>query len=1005
MTGNVTAINGSTLSAHRQESHTSNFWTLNTKYTNNPAPSKNLSALEPRTWAQQTDHQPCDSQWQSPVTTTSRVLQCRTLCHWQQHHLRQWWPFRHPMRLNIGPNDLRQTQMNLLPWETLHFRSILKLYLTSGTGIWYQAPWHDNHGMMHGWCTASRWPTAACSKWCINEWHLWQCSQLDYCNLKWLTVGRSRTCTRTCRSGSHWMIRKDLDSCQQCNFWFIAVITATCHLTNLTNWSKVYVFVTTKAWHPEHQNCWTSRCKLLPCLSVMIVTCAAKSKTASHELQNALSVSMHHIKGHQDQTPIMSADGTPQPLSWQAELNIKCDHGACMAVTGNLWQNSTEQQSPMFPAAWVHLLIRGEIVTWQTKEWLQGAATTQDCREHLCTKFEWDDNACDAVNWSSMHLALKQFQKADQWQLQKWIHDWLPLNAFLHKQKPHHCATCPTCNEMAEDHWHFLKCKHPTWHQMFATLWSTSADFCTKSKAGDDLFALPWDGIQAIWQNKAMHPQEAHAKHLHALHQSQSSVSWDQLFHGWFSQLWGTIFETAGAPTEEIDVATGGTQWIAELTMTTWQHVLLLWDSQNGDQHGHTQAEKEWKECDKLAPQMQGACSIKNQLPEAAQQQLHWTSLTELLQQLTSNPVALGSHCTTAHQSSIASCKDAKMIGHQWHQKVFQNEELAQRTTSFQQHNQVTAAKHSCMRPVWVAMCAVRQECIELAALTNWSLLSNKKDLQKATDGCIADCLLFLLHLQSSPQEACNCWQQHFHVFVIVSAKQQWQVAWKILQGQSKRAIVCGMICLSHAGTVAQLLIACLCSMQQPKLWRDFLVGLGQMSLKVILSMTETSVVAQPDDMVQSVSQWKTSAERINDTQLQWWRCIRKEKSLVTIIDIFEIAKFWWKETWTSLCTAAGANLNLPNCVSQMSKWTKTLCNAKCIACKAFSAGKVSCLWWLPGWGPLAHKVGERLPLATVHLLLVTKQKQSWWKHMKPLSWSMAQRETFVVKHAEGLAS
>ena len=503
-----------------------------------------------------------------------------------------------------------------------------------GLGFGVRYPDMTTMAWCNGWCTAVK-VTNGCMQQVMHQW---------MAPVTVLTTGllqpQMTDCGQEQDMHQDMQIRltlddwKALDSCWHCNFWFIAVITATCHLTNLTNWSKVCISVTTKAWHPEHQNCWTSRCKLLPCLSVMIVTCAAKSKTASLNCRMHCLFQLHHIKGHQDQTPIMSADGTPQPLSWQVELNIKCDHGACMAATGNLWQNSTEQQSPMFPAAWVHLLIQGKIVTWQTKEWLQGAATAQDCREHLCTKFKWDDNACDAVNWSSMHLALKWFQKANQWQLQKWIHDWLPLNAFLHKQKPHHCATCPTCNEMAEDHWHFLKCKHPTWHQIFTTLWSTSADFCTKSKAGDDLFALPWDGIQTIWQNKAMHPQEVHAKHLHELHQSQSSIGWDQLFHGWFSQLWGTIFETAGAPTEEIDVTTGGTQWIAELTMTTWQHVLLLWDSQNGDQHSHAQAKKEWKECDKLMPQMQGACSIKNQLPEAAQQQPHRTSLTELLQQL-----------------------------------------------------------------------------------------------------------------------------------------------------------------------------------------------------------------------------------------------------------------------------------------------------------------------------------------------------------------------------------
>ena len=76
-----------------------------------------------------------------------------------------------------------------------------------------------------------------------------------------------------------------------------------------------------------------------------------------------------------------------------------------------------------------------------------------------------------------------------------------------------------------------------------------------------------------------------------------------------------------------------------------------------------------------------------------------------------------------AHQSSTEGYRDAEAIGHSWHQKLLQIEELAQRAASPWQRDWTTAAKCGNLQPVWVAMCAVRQERVELAALVNWSLL------------------------------------------------------------------------------------------------------------------------------------------------------------------------------------------------------------------------------------------------------------------------------------------
>lgn len=55
-----------------------------------------------------------------------------------------------------------------------------------------------------------------------------------------------------------------------------------------------------------------------------------------------------------------------------------------------------------------------------------------------------------------------------------------------------------------------------------------------------------------------------------------------------------------------------GAQWIAEITVIIWQHVLQLWESRNGDEHGLTQEEKEKKTRQKLRSKELGLYAVKD---------------------------------------------------------------------------------------------------------------------------------------------------------------------------------------------------------------------------------------------------------------------------------------------------------------------------------------------------------------------------------------------------------
>jgi len=77
-----------------------------------------------------------------------------------------------------------------------------------------------------------------------------------------------------------------------------------------------------------------------------------------------------------------------------------------------------------------------------------------DYREYLQKKLKWTDRDCENVNWISLKLAIRKFERNDQQRLQKFLHDWLPLRASPHMSQPASDCSCPVCHQDDEDLWH-----------------------------------------------------------------------------------------------------------------------------------------------------------------------------------------------------------------------------------------------------------------------------------------------------------------------------------------------------------------------------------------------------------------------------------------------------------------------------------------------------------------------------------------------------------------------
>ncbi len=147
--------------------------------------------------------------------------------------------------------------------------------------------------------------------------------------------------------------------------------------------------------------------------------------------------------------------------------------------------------------------------------------------------------------------------------MHKHLHDWLPLNDFLFKQKQTHDRECPSCKNETEDHWHFLECQAPNRVESYQNLRSNLQAYAEKTKTSNELINLLWDGIKSIWKQKDLKPADEYPVALQALYHSQKGIGWEQLMYGRFSYHWGEVFEQQ---TEEklAEIPLGGSQWISE---------------------------------------------------------------------------------------------------------------------------------------------------------------------------------------------------------------------------------------------------------------------------------------------------------------------------------------------------------------------------------------------------------------------------------------------------------
>ncbi len=241
------------------------------------------------------------------------------------------------------------------------------------------------------------------------------------------------------------------------------------------------------------------------------------------------------MKGHQHET----ADCK---LTLLEKLNIDCDAQAVALIP--LPTQSPSCSNLLTHAGYPHLIIKDQWIIQRLQHMLCDAATQQPYFDYLTSKFQWTQSTEHMVYWPIIWPALQRF-KVTEWQMvQKFFHEWLPLQDCYHVQSNSTDHICPSCQQAAGTVNHFLACWHHDQQQIWKELLHKSLFHHqikhSVSNVFHDILAF---GLYQGQQEPTTIQHHDLPDDLNELYLTQEWMGWKQLYYGWITPLWHDLLQ------------------------------------------------------------------------------------------------------------------------------------------------------------------------------------------------------------------------------------------------------------------------------------------------------------------------------------------------------------------------------------------------------------------------------------------------------------------------------
>ena len=294
---------------------------------------------------------------------------------------------------------------------------------------------------------------------------------------------------------------------------------------------------------------------------------------------NHPDLTLQHVKGHQDQKASL------QDLPFPAKLNIAADK---LATEFQHVSSHVDGQGPLIPGTGCHLRINRQVIPSHQRRNLRRRRGGKALLQYIQTKHQLSSENVDQIDWESHTHAIHTFRQKSPAFIIKFLHKWLPVGRQVYRYNPTaYASRCPSCDCHEEDFKHAFCC--PARHSWQSNLRRDLLKLFDSSHTNQVLQDLLLNGLHH-WFRDTPQPPASPGERYNTLVESQSSIGWNQLIFGRWSQLWAHHqLEHLRRNNITITTYNHGTGWSTKIILLIWTHFHEAWIIRNQALHGHDQ--------------------------------------------------------------------------------------------------------------------------------------------------------------------------------------------------------------------------------------------------------------------------------------------------------------------------------------------------------------------------------------------------------------------------------
>jgi hypothetical protein len=336
---------------------------------------------------------------------------------------------------------------------------------------------------------------------------------------------------------------------------------------------------------------------------------------------NALPHEIIHVKSHQDEHTDW------EKLPFQATLNIIAD------------EQATRQRHAMDEAAayvrnlsQVQLRIGEIAVTRDSQHWILKSAGRIPIEQYYQEKFGWTRNVLNSIGWETQLKALRSFSTADQTQIIKFTHGWLPTQTRLHMEGLANSPRFPICKDLLEDNIHLLKCKHSRMQETQRRI-SQHLEKNLHDHGSSELTNLIEIGLLSSLEKDGTADLSYVSAEWNTAIRDQNSIGWIHIYRGRIAKSMIKAMDEHYATLGVNRMKYTGERWAKQLINNLWKTVLELWSTRNDLIHQETSARKDAYMKERITTRIQRCYEDKDLLTAKERQQWFSTDIKEILEQ------------------------------------------------------------------------------------------------------------------------------------------------------------------------------------------------------------------------------------------------------------------------------------------------------------------------------------------------------------------------------------